>query len=462
MKKIIKIALCAALLALTVGCAVSCGAKDLLSQKEKEGYDVTVKYDPNGGMFAETADTVIYDAFDIDSAKTDSKGNKVIKLVAPEDETIRGKENAKSITHKGNAYAGGTVKYTFAGWYRVRELRVDENGNALDDYGRLASETGRPQGYVYSGRWDFDNDRLSLDPNADYNISESVLTLYAAWVPYTTFEIYDEEGQLYGDPIYSTSFEIPTWNKVTGEVSYGALSKRAGKTFDSAYLLEDTEMKNPLSGKISGKINYENATLESETVKIITTWLDGEWYKIFNANQFRNKFKSEGNYILGADIDFSGYDNPLGHVAAFSGSIDGNGFVIKGLSAKLETSNDSYYGALPTLTKDAKLINLTFTDVKCTLSGALRGAKRSFGLLFKGVEDGAVIENLSVSGDLLVGFTDASQIQMNADLNILSADGWLPDDMTNINITCTLSDALAQQYEAVIYSSGEIFLKGKE
>ena len=86
----------------------------------KDGYNVSVRFDANGGMFAETPNVYVVDVFNLDSLKTNANGNKEISLLDPEDSKR------------------GTIKYTvsnqghnFVGWYTERTPRVDENGNPL-------------------------------------------------------------------------------------------------------------------------------------------------------------------------------------------------------------------------------------------------------------------------------------------------------------------------------------------
>ena len=135
---------------------------------DKDGYNVSVRFDANGGMFAETPNVYVVDVFNLASLKTNANGNKEISLLDPEDSKR------------------GTIKYTvsnqghnFVGWYTERTPRVDENGNPLDEYGVLTSVSGKAQGYTYSGLWDFSKSTVEVDPNKEYTSEESVLTLYA-------------------------------------------------------------------------------------------------------------------------------------------------------------------------------------------------------------------------------------------------------------------------------------------
>ena len=75
------------------------------------------------------------------------------------------------------------------------------------------------------------------------------------------------------------------------------------------------------------------------------------------------------NYVLGNDIDLSGYSwKPLGDSAhQFYGTIDGNGYTIRNMhidAGVLPDSKDSELGFIHTLHKDSLLCNLNFENVK--------------------------------------------------------------------------------------------------
>ena len=141
---------------------------------EAQGGTVRVRFDANGGLFAGTKDVSIVDVYDI------SQVYGGVYLLSPDD-PIRG-SGCFSVTRNG---------YFLAGWYTQRELRVNESGQPLDEFGVLCSESGREQGYTYSGLWNFGSDMLQLDSSIGYD-SETpttlTLTLYAAWIPYINYD----------------------------------------------------------------------------------------------------------------------------------------------------------------------------------------------------------------------------------------------------------------------------------
>ena len=137
---------------------------------DKDGYTVSVRYDANGGTFT-TNTSVIVDSYSYEKLSTDKDGNKLVTLIAPDDEQ-RGDINAYTATNNG---------YFLAGWYTERT-------EVLNDDGTVATYKDGNIKYTYGGRWDFEEDKLTLDKDKSYSSKEPVVTLYAAWVPNFTFE----------------------------------------------------------------------------------------------------------------------------------------------------------------------------------------------------------------------------------------------------------------------------------
>lgn len=172
------------------------------TEHASQGYNVSVRWDSNGGRVETKEDTHIVDDYRYEDVVT---GNGV-KLYTPDDQ-IRG-EKKKNVEWAG---------YFLAGWYRERQPRTNEQGEPLDIYGNVCvetprvdkygdpvydaegeqivdylSEAGLAQAYSYSGKWDFEKDRLDKEELGDFEYQEGeyALTLYAAWVPMFKYEIY--------------------------------------------------------------------------------------------------------------------------------------------------------------------------------------------------------------------------------------------------------------------------------
>jgi len=148
MKRITKYLLLSTLMLMVSLLVVSCSQWDTpYVSLDDSKYNVSVKFDANGGMFAGTKDVYVVDVFSLENQKSDANGMKEISLIQP-DNSKRG----------DRAFEVSKTDYFLAGWYQERTPRVNDNGEALDDYGVPTSKSGRPQGYVYSGKWDFDID----------------------------------------------------------------------------------------------------------------------------------------------------------------------------------------------------------------------------------------------------------------------------------------------------------------
>ncbi len=395
MKKAIKYLILAALAALTCFTAASCSQWDTpYVELAEKGYNVSVKFDANGGVFAGTKDVYIIDVFNLDKCKTNESGMKEISLLLPND-----------ANRKDRAFEVSKTDYFLAGWYSERSLRVDENGNALDDYGVKVSESGRPQGYVYSGKWNFDSDKLKLDPSKTYNANDSVLTLYAAWIPYFNFEFYAEKADGQGFELLSThqmiELKVPVWNEETGRLDMFKFPEREGMTFDGAYLTE--QMTELVSDKISGTVDYDKGIISGETVKIYTKWKNGQWFKIKTPKQFYENSRLDGNYEILADLDFSNTVwSPTLSKGEFKGTIIGNGHKFTNINVIQADNTQMNGGLFGKISSSAVFDSVSFENVSYTIQAGARIQGSSFGLLSGNIAEGAKFTNVNLVGTLMV------------------------------------------------------------
>ena len=392
MKRKLKIICLAALICAAVTILTACAKWGTPYQTlDEKGYTVSVRYDANGGVFAGTNDVFVVDVFN----SADSK----VALIAPDD--ARRKENAFEISRH---------QYFLAGWYQTRELRVNERGEALDDFGNLCSVSGNPQGYIYADRWDFKNDRLTIDPNTSTSSEVNTMTLYAAWVPYINYEFYaqnpeTQQFEKVGNSHLAINLSLPTWNKTTGKLDMNNFPSIDGKTFEKAYL--DAEMTQELTDTLYGNFDEEKGILQhSGTVKVYTTWMEGEWFRIYTAKQFFSNSKLNGNYIICADLDFSNQVwKPNLTEGEFNGTIIGNGFKfsnIKSIQGAAASARQEFGGLFGALGANAVIKDVVFENVSYQIEAGTRAPEASFGLLAGAVREGATLENITVSGSLLI------------------------------------------------------------
>ena len=429
MKKLWKLSFLFVLLLLTVACVAACGKwEDTYAALDKEGHSISVRFDVGEGVFAGTNDVYVVDVFSLDDMKTDQNGNKYAYLLSPDDE-VRG-QGAYSISNDG---------YFLAGWYQNRTPRVNDRGEALDAYGELCSVSGKEQGYSYADPWDFSKP-MTVDPEGDYSAGDNYMTLYAAWIPYFEFEIYavDNGGtpEKIGDTITAIQLELPVWDESTGDIVMKKFPAREDMTFDGAYLDEGLTQAAP--DKVTG--NWDPATgtfTKTETIKLYTTWLEGKWFHIYNARQFKNLSRLSGNYILYADLDFTNevWSTTLAQ-GEFTGKIIGNGHTISGIEVKQADGAARFGGIFGSIASSAEFHDVTFENVTYEIYAGSRSQGVRFGLLAGTAADGAVFENVAVSGTLTVN------------------TGNLPTDYS-IGLIFGLGDASAIDHSNVVAKAGE-------
>ena len=449
MKKIMKNIISALLLLAAVFCFTACSDnwQTPYASLGQDGYSVSVRFDANGGQFAGTNDVYIMDVFSLTDSVSVSADTAGFYLLSPDDEA-RGMSSF-SISRNG---------YFLAGWYTEKALRVDENGNALDDYGVPCSESGRAQGYTYSGRWNFEEDLLTVDAGGEYHAETPVATLYAAWIPYINYEFYSVDAgtgeATYLETVRTVDLEIPEWNQKTGKLEMNKFPDRDGMTFDSAYLSED--LSTPLTESNSAAahyVDYETGTLNVESVAIYTTWLEGSWFKIYTAQQFCNNSRLDGNYIICADLDFSdAVWSPTLIKGTFTGTIEGNGYTFRNITATQADNSQIYGGLFGTVGSGAAIRDLNFENVQFTLAAGSRMQGSSFGLLAGSVAGDAALENITVSGTLYI--SEKCYPQSDYTIGLLCGSG-RPDGV-NYAIDCLIAEDNSEKITISVEDDGTV------
>lgn len=398
MDKLMKNFITAALLICTALCL--CGCSDNweapYASLDQDGYNVSVRFDANGGMFAGINDVYVVDVYNTANGVVGSDGTVGFYLLKPED-PIRA-EGAFTVSRNG---------YFLAGWYTERSLRVDENGEALDEYGVKCSISGKEQGYTYSDLWDFDKDLVTVDPSENHSAEKPVTTLYAAWVPYINYDFYSVDASgtsTYLTTVQSIDLEIPEWSTKSGKLDLKKFPESEGFTFDAAYL--DAALTQPLTQTIFGAenyVDYTTGTTSTTSVSVYTTWLEGTWYKIYTAEQFYKNSRLDCNYMICNDIDFSDTVwSPTLVKGKFSGKIYGNGYTISNINV-IQADNSTVNGGLfGTLESGAVIQDLKLENVTVTIGAGSRMQGASFGLLAGTISEDASFSNVHITGNLYI------------------------------------------------------------
>ena len=338
---------------------------------DAEHFTVSVKYDANGGTFT-TNTAVIVDSYD--AAATGGK----IALLSP-DNALR----------RNDAFTAVNNGYFLAGWYRECTQQADGS-------------------YAYADRWDFEKDLLEVDPAGTYTSAEPVLTLYAAWIPMFEVNFRDlQSGEILEtytfDPNTGANLTVPALDEETGAVEMHKFPARSGYTFDSVYYdAEGTKPVDTPEVAHTGTVNFENGTAENGTMDLYINWTEGEWYHIYNVEQFLDNASVTGNYVLHADLDFEGQIWPTSLMYGnFAGSIEGNGHTISNVELTQTNNSKVNAGLFGHLTEKAKLSDLTFENVTFTIKAGTRVVGTSFGLLAGTISGDAVLENINIAASKL-------------------------------------------------------------
>ncbi len=380
---IICAAVAAVALVIALVVAIVTGNKSYFHSYNKEGYTVSVTFDSNGGTFKGSNSSIVdlYNPADI--------GEDGLQLLAPDD-ARRDKNNVMQVTKPG---------YFLAGWYTNREL-IDESNPEL--------------GYTYSGKWDFEHDRVLIEEGANYSADYSVLTLYAAWVPYYNFEIYtkDESGNSYLlSTVSALTLTIPEWKDGDVTLNMDNFPEREGYTLDtrSIYYLDSmTKVDDAeVSGNkkiISGKWDEATATSETPVIKLYTEWFEGKTYRIYSTDDFVKNADTEGYYELYCDLDFTKTQWPSTFLnGKFNGKIYGNRHKVYGASFESTSRSRLTNGLFSSLSENAYIEKLEFVDLTHTIDLMAVAQDATFGLLAGTAADGATFKNVTVSGKLIFG-----------------------------------------------------------
>lgn len=429
--KIKAIALSLLLLATSL-LATGCGEEaSPYERNDAENYSVSVKYDANGGFFT-TNTAVIVDSYNVADMEKDSDGNAQIPLIAPDD-----------AAREKNAFAPINNGYFLAGWYAERtETGKDDAGNPI---------------YTYGKKWDFEKDMLSVDTNQAYTSAQPVLTLYAAWIPMFEIEIYDaQSGELMTsvkyDPTAGQDFLLPVWDEETGAIEMNNFPEKSGYTFKAAYY--DKELTKKIDTDViahPGTIDPSTGTATDQVMALYADWTEGEWFHIYNVEQFLDNASVSGCYEIHADLDFTGENWPttLMH-GSFSGTIRGNGHTFKNVELTQTNNSKTNSGLFGQLAETAVLENITFENVTFTIKGGTRMAGTTYGLLAGAVSDKAVCTGVKILTSTLQ--IDSSCYFGTDDYTIGLVCGMGSTDIDPTGITCK---AVGDKPESVIITVTE-------
>lgn len=360
--------LTASILVTTLFFVTGCSAEqDAYESNDEKGYHVSVRYDANGGEFT-AGTTVIVDSYDIRGLKANSEGKVEIPLLSPNN--------------------------------RFGKVPVSKDGHFLAGWYVVDNDLGG--GQIFSDKWDFVEDRLEVDPKAGHTATEPVLTLYAAWLPKFQIEFCavgsDEvlKTVVY-DPNH-TQILLPTWDRKKGTLDMGQFPGKEDHTFSGAFY--DKEGTKPVTTPAvvhSCVFDEATGTATGTSMRLYVDWIEGEWYHIYTADQFVKNFKTDGNYVIESDLDFTQKDwSSFALYGKFTGTIQGQGHTFSNIDVDHKNTSKSYAGLFGILSGEAQISDLTFQNVTFTIKKGIKNAGTGIGIVAGMIASDAQITNVEL------------------------------------------------------------------
>ena len=219
--------------------------------------------------------------------------------------------------------------------------------------GWYKTKTTNPDGTVtYSDKWDFDNDRMTIEG----------VTLYAKWEENRTYkyELYYKDAN--GNDCYLDGYECKEGTKFNDTL----LRNKTVKGYTSLGYLD--EAGNPWNN------NYKHPGGDADlTIKVYLDLIEGEYSVVKTAKQFKNALSRGQNIYLYNDIDF---DEDEINFGSYSGTILGNNHTVSNFTIGYDDSRSGLKGEITDLTgssnhlyvslffelKDAIIKDITFKD----------------------------------------------------------------------------------------------------
>jgi len=205
------------------------------------------------------------------------------------------------------------------------------------------------------------------------------------------------------NPTENANIQIPAWNETTGAVEMYKFPAKAGYTYNGLYL--DAEGKNPVTTETlthTGVVNLESGVAENHIMKVYMDLQEGEWYRIYNVEQFIENSSVTGCYELYADLDFTEQIWPTKFMYGnFAGTIKGNGHTIKNIEIAQTDNSRTNAGLFGSLAESASITDVTFENITFTIQAGSRVVGSSYGLFAGTISDTAQVSNVNITGGTL-------------------------------------------------------------
>ena len=239
------------------------------------------------------------------------------------------------------------------------------------------------------------------------------------------------------DPTTET-VSAPAWDTETGTLEMHKFPSRKGYTFTAAYYDDSfTKVLDTENVVHPGVIDYETGTAKDPVLTLYVEYTEGEWYRIYTAEQLADNANLNGHYEICADLDFSDEIWPTTFMYGnFNGEIKGNGHTIKNVSFAQTNNSKANAGLFGQLTEKASIKDLMFQNVTFTVQSGTRVAGTNYGLLAGTISNDAVLEEIKIQESVLQ--IDSSCYFGVDDYSIGLVCGMGDDVLPDAEITCAV------------------------
>ena len=183
--------------------------------------------------------------------------------------------------------------------------------------------------------------------------------------------------------------------------------------------------------------------------KLYVDLKEGNWYQIYTAEQFLKNASVNGNYVIHADLDFSGKIWPTSLMYGnFNGVIEGNGHTFKNIEIIQKDNSKINAGLFGYLTEKSSISNITFDTVTFTLQAGSRVTGASFGVFAGTVSNAATLQEVQITNGTLQIDSACYFSSDNYYIGLICGTGAIPN-MDASAITCV---AVGTNPEQVVIS----------
>jgi hypothetical protein len=185
-----------------------------------------------------------------------------------------------------------------------------------------------------------------------------------------------------------------------------------------------------------GTLDEATGLAKDPVMKLYVDYTEGEWYHIYNVEQFLDNASVNASFVLHEDLDFEGkiWPSSLMH-GNFAGKIEGNGHKLTNITFEQTNNSKVNSGLFGNLTETASITDVIFENVTFTIKSGTRMTGANFGLFAGSVSDGAKIENVTIANSTLQ--IDSASYFGTDDYYIGLVCGFGTTNIDASGITCT-------------------------